>query len=221
MAEGLDEIKHLRHVVWDWNGTLLDDVGLSLVVVNEMLSRRGLPRLDLKRYREVFCFPIRKYYERIGFDFDRDPFPTLAEEFVTRYYRQCHTCDLHDGVRTVLAIIRDQGRSQSILSASHAATLAPIIHRYGLGEYFSKINGLKNHHAAGKLEAGKEWLETERIDPGTVLLIGDTEHDAEVAAALGMSFILVSWGHQSGERLNPHGLVVDTPRGLEEIFIAR
>ncbi len=41
-----------KYVIWDWNGTLLDDVGAALASVNDMLALRGKEPIDLVRYRE-------------------------------------------------------------------------------------------------------------------------------------------------------------------------
>ena len=73
-------------VIWDFNGTLLDDAGAGLACVEELLRRRGLPPLgSLARYREVFRFPIRDYYTDIGFDFSREPYEALADEWALLY----------------------------------------------------------------------------------------------------------------------------------------
>ena len=69
------------YVVWDWNGTLLDDAEVCLAVMDRMLVRRGLPPIgDMERYREIFTFPVRDYYALAGLDMDAEPFTDLADE---------------------------------------------------------------------------------------------------------------------------------------------
>ena len=70
-----------EHVIWDWNGTLFDDTPLCVEIMGGMLAKRGLAPLDEGRYREVFTFPVRDYYARLGFDFGRESFADLAVEF--------------------------------------------------------------------------------------------------------------------------------------------
>ena len=74
-------MKKYRHIAWDWNGTLMDDVWLSLHIINALLVRRGIATIDVERYREVFGFPLRDYCRRLGFDLERDPFEVLSDEF--------------------------------------------------------------------------------------------------------------------------------------------
>ena len=59
-----------KRVIWDWNGTLLDDFDISIDAINEMFEERGMPKFkDKEDYLKHFCFPIEKYYKNVGFDF--------------------------------------------------------------------------------------------------------------------------------------------------------
>ena len=89
-------------VIWDWNGTLLDDLHLSLRIINLLLKRRSLPELSRDRYREVFTFPVKDYYREIGFDFDREPFEIPAREYIDIYNRDVSTCGLQTGATDAL-----------------------------------------------------------------------------------------------------------------------
>ena len=54
------------HIVWDWNGTLLDDVDAGIGALNRMLADRGLPAITRDFYRARFRFPVRPLYFEIG-----------------------------------------------------------------------------------------------------------------------------------------------------------
>ena len=85
------------HILWDWNGTLLDDVWLCLDIISSMLIRRGKKGIDSKRYKTIFGFPVQTYYERPGFDFRKESFDSAATEFCDNYARRVGECRLHDG----------------------------------------------------------------------------------------------------------------------------
>ena len=73
-------------ILWDWNGTLLDDVQLCEDALNRLLARFGYPqRYDREQYRAIFGFPVQDYYARAGFDFARDSFDELARSFMEDY----------------------------------------------------------------------------------------------------------------------------------------
>ena len=71
-----------KGIIWDWNGTLLNDTKLAVESMNKILLKRGLPVLTVERYKHVFTFPVRDYYQSVGFDFDKEPFEIPAMEFI-------------------------------------------------------------------------------------------------------------------------------------------
>ena len=71
-------MNNVKHVVWDWNGTLLDDIDVSMDALNTILKKAQLPLvLDKGEYRKYFQFPVIEYYKKVGFDFEKTPFPCL------------------------------------------------------------------------------------------------------------------------------------------------
>src|SRR5262245_43055202 len=63
MQQLFQRLGDIDHVIWDWNGTLLNDVTHAIDTINFLLEPRGLPLMSIERYREIFGFPIRRYYE--------------------------------------------------------------------------------------------------------------------------------------------------------------
>ncbi|MFW5878837.1 MAG: HAD family hydrolase [Myxococcota bacterium] len=206
----------ITHVVWDWNGTLLDDAWLCVEVMSALLQRYGLPPMDLKRYSEVFRFPVRDYYVELGFDFDAAPFEVVGTEFIEGYAAGQHRCRLRERAPQVLSALAGSGISQSVLSASERRRLIEQAGRLGVDSHFQAMIALDDHYAGSKLEVGRLWLEEAGLDPSRVLLVGDTDHDAEVAASLGLGCVLLESGHQSRERLLETGLPV--PGCLDELL---
>ena len=114
----------LTTVVWDWNGTLLDDVQVSYRTVNRVLAQNGYaPIPDLETYRAKFCFPIIQYYRNVGFDFERTPFETVAQEYMDLYHPAAEGCALQEGAEAALGALREAGLRQVLLSASLQAHL--------------------------------------------------------------------------------------------------
>ena len=94
------------HVIWDWNGTLVDDVDVAVAAVGKLLGEHGLPQISRRDYLETFCFPITEYYRRIGFDFEKVPFSKLADRFIVNYEAVFPHCRLHAGAQETLADIK-------------------------------------------------------------------------------------------------------------------
>ena len=164
-------------IFWDWNGTLMDDVDFTHSCLNWMLETHGYPqRYDLAAYREIFGFPIEEYYIRAGFNFAKHPYAELAE-------------------------LSRRGWRQSVLSASRRDYLIEQVAARGLQGYFTELLGLADIYGVSKVQVGKQWLAQSGIAPAACVMVGDTQHDAEVAKALGTKCVLYTGGHQSRARL--------------------
>lgn len=190
-----------RHLIWDWNGTLLDDLDLCIDIMNGLLRPRGLPSLDRARYHALFDFPVRDYYQRLGFDFARNSFEAISVEFITAYDARRGECRLQPGARETLAAVGATGITQSVLSAYRHETLCEIVARFELDGHFTRLLGLDNIYAHSKTALGRAWVEELGLPRHDLLLVGDTLHDLEVAHELGIDCVLVAAGHHPAERL--------------------
>ena len=194
-------MKNYELILWDWNGTLLNDVWLSVKSINSVLLSRKLPEIDEIKYCEVFGFPVKDYYERIGFDFATDPFEVVGTEFINHYNATIFSCKLQENALDILDFFKKNGFKQAILSARKEEQLKDDIHFYGISQFLDDFSGLADHYAASKLENGRKLIQKLSTNSTKVLLIGDTLHDAEVADSLGIDCILFEGGHQSREVL--------------------
>jgi len=197
-------------VIWDWNGTLLNDVVVVVETINQLLSDRNLPQLTVGKYLDVFTFPVRDYYSKIGFDFQNEPFEIPALQFITIYNEVVTLCGLYDEVVPVLTGFQNRGIRQFILSAMEQNQLVRTVSDNGISHFFDDLYGLDNHYAHSKVDNGKLLIRNNNLNPDRTLLVGDTIHDFEVARSIGCSCILIANGHQSKARLLSTGArVVD------------
>ena len=190
-----------RHIVWDWNGTLIDDTELCWNVVNQLLSERKLQRISMAKYREEFMFPVERFYEAIGIDFSLESFEDFSSEFMSRYEAACGQCALYPQARRILTHLQSVGISQSVLSAQQHDTLKQLTNRLGIGSFFEFLVGSEDCYARTKLAGGRYLLDNIVEPLDGVLLVGDTTHDIEVSKQLGIECILVAHGYQSKIRL--------------------
>ena len=197
-----------KHIIWDWNGTLWDDTWLCTEINNHMLRRRNLPEITIGFYQDRLCFPVSDYYCQLGFDYQKDPYNKLAEEFIAEYEARRFECALRDGARELIATLQERGIPQAVLSAYQHDTLMQAVNYFQLQEFFEDVIGLNDIYAAGKVENGKTYISGLEIDPSEVLFIGDTIHDFEVAEAMGVNCVLVANGHNSRPRLEACGVPV-------------
>ncbi|MBL6988362.1 MAG: HAD hydrolase-like protein [Bacteriovoracaceae bacterium] len=198
----IDYVKKFEHVIWDWNGTLLDDTQVCIDSIAPLLQEHGLPVPTVKEYRDLFSFPVINYYKQLGFDFNKTPFVDLADLFIAAYSKNAEHAKLFGGTEDILKKISELNISQSILSAASQKHLHEIVDSYNLTDYFENIYGIDDHFAGGKIQRGKDLIRNSNINPEKTIMIGDTDHDLEVGQTLGVSVLLVADGHQSFNRLD-------------------
>ncbi len=206
------DYKSKKAIVWDWNGTLLNDLEICVYCMNQLLLNRNLPKLTIEKYREIFTFPVKEYYQRAGFDFDQEPFEIPATEFINLYHQELDQAKLFSDVIPVLDYVSRKVLSQSILSAMKHDSLVKSLADNEIITYFKEVSGIDNHYAHSKLEIGEALVKKIKPPKNQLLMIGDTLHDLDVADALGIDCLLISGGHQSKVRL-----LSKTPNVIEEI----
>jgi phosphoglycolate phosphatase len=200
MTQTLDPIP-VSHIVWDWNGTLINDTHLCASVVSEVLAEWSLPPIQAVDYRRMFRFPVRDFYDDLGFGGGHEDWLRVCDSFIEKYRNQRHSCSLHDGVTDLLHQFAKSGIHQIILSASMHEHLREDVLHHGIDHHFYAILGQDNIRAEGKIHRGRQWFGEQKVDPNHVVLIGDTNHDYEVAQELGIHCLLHTNGHQDEERL--------------------
>lgn len=200
----------VSHLIWDWNGTLLDDFHLSHRVICSLLNEYGLPAMNPQIHREAFQFPIQEFYRLLGFDFETNhSYHEVSQKYMNAFRAGVLNCQLFADVGSFLKTTQASGISHSILSAAPQADLHHQVRYYEIDHHFDHVYGLDNELGVSKIERGKQLLQESQIEPSKTLLIGDTDHDLEVGKALGVHVLLVAEGHQSFEKLSnahPHVL---------------
>ena len=191
-------------IVWDWNGTLLDDAQICMECVNDMLRKRNMPVLDLPTYRSYVENPIIKAYEHI-FDLKVVTFDTIVKEFYESYPRYVKDAKLLPGALQMLDYFKGKGCRQIIITAAHTPDVIEFLFKFGIKNYFETVLGSKDLQGGSKISWALEYTKSENFSKEKLLMIGDTAHDAETAAAIGADCILFSGGHQCEEKLEATG----------------
>jgi phosphoglycolate phosphatase len=189
------------HVIWDWNGTLLDDLEMTIDIVADVTEANIGRRLGREEYLETFRFPIREYYQELGFDFAKVSFEELSHAFVARFEERVKGCELFAGTRELLDELRSRRVRCSILTAAQEDNVKALLGHFGIDGFFENVYGLGNPYARSKIDRGRQLLELIDEPRAELVLVGDTDHDFEVGHALGIDVVLLTEGHQSRTRL--------------------
>lgn len=200
----------ISHVVWDWNGTLLNDNDAVLASVNAVCADFGAAGLTWADWQAVYARPMRVSYEQVLQRLlDEEEWARVDKLYHDRYDALLHTCALASGVPAELRRWAETGRTQSLLSMWFHARLVPTIETYGLTEYFTRVDGLPGDVGGGsKADSLRLHLEAQSLDPANVVLIGDVVDDATAAQTAGTHCILVTTGAMTRTALEATGAPV-------------
>ncbi|MFF3685054.1 HAD family hydrolase [Streptomyces sp. NPDC002187] len=206
--------KHSTHLVWDWNGTLLDDIGAVISATNAAFAEIGLEPITLERYRELYCIPIPRFYERLMGRLPTEAEWAVMDEAFHRHYTEHRIgCGLTDGVEDLLREWQRAGRSQSLLSMYGHEQLVPVVRGYGIESHFIRVDGRTGPSGGTKalhMERHLKALDGAAV-PGRTVVIGDAVDDALAAAHVGARAVLYTGGSHSRASLESVGVpVVDT-----------
>jgi phosphoglycolate phosphatase len=203
-------------VCWDWNGTLLDDSRIAWLAMNSVLTARGLPVVpDPDAYRDVFGFPVQSFYARLGIA--APDFRSAAGTYLELFAASVGTAPLHPEAGATLSAIGRLGVEQVLISATVMDTLRRQMAPHGIEQHFAQILGISDAYAATKADVVATWLQSSGHDPARVLMVGDTNHDEEIASELSVSFVRFARGHQVPPAHDLYPVVHELPAVLDHV----
>lgn len=183
------------HVVWDWNGTLLDDLLVVVEAVNLSMNRYGVGPIDEDGYRDHFTRPVRAFYDSLfGRAVSDEEWESLNDRFHVEYFARAHEASLTTDSIAALDEVDERGWSQSLLSMSPQEWLEQIVAIKGVSDWFTLVDGLRVPTGGLKAQHMVDHIAALGVDPVRTVVIGDTPDDAAAARHAGAHVILYDGG---------------------------
>jgi len=200
-------LARVKHLVWDWNGTLLNDLALVVAATNVALSSAGGQPVTEDEHRRDFRRPIIDYYgSLLGRAVDQTEFAQMDTIFHDEYRIGLLQAELADDARDAIATWTG---TQSLLSMWFHHELVPTVDRFGLTPHFARVDGLRSETGGG-FKAGHlaAHLEALGIEGAETVLIGDSVDDAHAADSVGARCVLYGGGFTDPAKLREVGVPV-------------
>jgi len=212
-------MKEYKVIIWDFNGTLIDDIDAALASVNDMLTRRNLTAINFEQYASYVDTPIIKFYEHIFDDLYSMDFDIIAQEFNSGYDKHLPQNAVMKNAKEVLEYFNKKGKLQTVISATHIDKVTNRLAEFGLTEYFDKILAHNNLIAEDKTHLAIKYFAEKGIKPSEAVVIGDCVADYKMAQTLGCDCILTTQGHQSRKEFSETSAkVVDSLLELKNLI---
>ena len=209
----------VRHLVWDWNGTLVDDHTAVVEAINDALAKLALPAIDSDAFRTWFTRPVQRFYEQVaGRPIDPGEWRALDAAYHDSYGARVEELKLAPDARAALAAAKAAGLSQSLLSMWRHQDLVRLVERLGIGGFFVRVDGLRVPGGGAKTDHLVEHLAALGIEAAAALLVGDALDDLAAARAVGAGCVLYDGGTHHRHVLEATGApVVDTLTAAVEV----
>ncbi len=205
----------IEAVIWDWNGTLLDDLLISVDTTDDLLKRLGLPLETIQRHGDVFRQPPSEFERAVRIGMEKEDLPTITAEWFRGYEARWRSATLFDDVRPTIATLSDRGIQQALVSASPHALLVRQTAHFELDVALDAVRGIGHDGAQTKAALIRPWLAQVGVSTSRALVVGDMPTDFEVAVDVGARCVLVPRGHVSQARLEGSGaLIVNDMAGV-------
>ncbi len=211
-------MKKYSTLIWDFNGTLVDDVHAALAAVNDMLTKRNQPTIDLDRYQQEVDTPIINFYNNVFLP-GTLVFSDAVVEFNIGYDKYLPEKPLMDGAQEMLRFFSSRGKRQTVVSASNVQKVTRMLTSLGIINYFERVIARDDYMAGDKLHLAKQYFQEESIDPSDALVIGDCVADWQMAKALGADCVLITRGHQGRREFSvTDAVIIDNLSELKSII---
>lgn len=198
------------HIVWDWNGTLLDDLLIVVEAVNRSIGAFGLAPITAESYRDHYTRPVRHFYDRLfGRTVSDEEWLRLNTGFHDAYFELAALdVDLAPGARDAMDLLSQEGWTQSLLSMSPQDWLNGIVGRLDMTARFELVDGLSGPTGGLKATHLEEHLQILGIGGSSVVVVGDTPDDVAAARHVGAQAILFHGGSHHVEVLEAEGVPI-------------
>lgn len=204
----------MAHVIWDWNGTLLDDFPAIVAAVNAVLGELGEQRIEPDDYRDHYTRPVHLFYERLlGRPVEPAEWDRIDHSFHTAYRARMHAAPLARNGLQALHRVADAGWSQSLLSMLRHDELMSALERRGVAEHMLHVEGLRGGGGDRKAPHMARHLEhvarlRSELRGQTCVVIGDSLDDARAAKEVGVRCVLYDGGSHHRVELEQAGVPV-------------
>jgi phosphoglycolate phosphatase len=203
----------IRNVIFDWSGTLVDDLPAVWKASNYVLTQAKRPAMSLEEFRAEFCLPFTIFYDKHT---PHVPLPQLETWFHSRFRQEQDSVSELPHAREFLEFCRARKLRTFLLSTVHRDHFETQNSVTGFREYLDKL-----YIAVwDKRKKIHEILAENRLRAAETLFVGDMQHDIETARHGGIHSCAVLTGYNTLEQLRraKPDLVVEHLGELREIL---
>ena len=187
-----------RHLLFDFDGTLVDSMAIGMKAFNTIGARLGYPAIQTEDLDALMRKPIRERFRHYGVPMVK--LPVLAVDFYREYKKSLEELHFFDGIPEMLQQLVDAGVKLSVMSSNDPEIIDTYMHRHNI-HIFHRIVG--SSRLFGKDRMIRRYMRSEKISPDQLMYVGDELRDIEACKKVGVPIIWVSYGFDHEELVAP------------------
>ncbi len=196
-----------KHLIFDWNSTLLDDFHIIHECMNLIMKKVGRPEVSIDYFRGCYDVPFEKLYGNLGFaNGEVDNMMALDRDMFHNHYEpRAENAALRDGAAEILQHAKDKGVHSYILSNHIVDPIRTQLRRLSIEHFFTEVLAYATHATQFKDMTKGERLRRYMADKGMAgqlaMIVGDSLEEIQIAKAEGLISVAITGGGGVEEKL--------------------
>ena len=208
----------ITHILFDFDGTLVQSMDLSLKILNDLSGKYRYHPVAVEDVQKLKAMPLPERFRQIGLPAHR--IPAISLEFLSLYHQGISSLHPVDGTKALLEAVKAEGIGLSVLSSNSVENIAAFLRQNGM-DLFDHI--FSSNNLFGKDRSIRKFLRQFGVEKGELLYVGDELRDIEACRLAGVKIVSVTWGFDPPQLLrggkpdfiaSTPGEVLDTIRSL-------
>jgi len=214
--------KPYRLIVFDWEGTLGDTLGLIVNIVSSVATEQGLPPPSEEKAMKYASYGLQTAIRKLYPEISTELYQQLMQAVQLALAKPQEDVYLYPGAEPLISSLHDKGYELAVATNKSERSLNKALCLSKLKPYFSITRSAGQCAPKPHPEMLQEILDWTGQDANAALFIGDSSNDIDMANALGIDFVGVDFYHQEKEALLSKGAlaVYDNYKDVETFILS-
>lgn len=186
----------LKHIIFDFDGTIADSTEIGLQIFNELSEKYNYKKLSKNELFSLNNKSIKERLKLIGVPYYK--LPQFIMDAMAKYRLLINSLKTFEGIRNLIISLKEEGYTLSIISSNSVENIKHFLQKYEL-EYFNNI--ISGNNLFGKNKVIKNFLKKFKLKVDEIIYIGDELRDIQACKKASVKIISVIWGFDSIELL--------------------
>lgn len=198
-------MKNYQLVIFDWDGTVMDSAAKIIGCMQNAARQCEVPVPSDDEVAHIIGISLKPAIMQLFDTRDEALADRLVQAYKTEYLQQdVVPCPLFAGAESLFDGLREAGKTLAVATGKARRGLNRAWRNTGTGHYFATSRCADEAQSKPSPDMLLQILDELNVTAGHAVMIGDTVYDMQMAEAIGMDRIGVSYGVHAQVNLEKH-----------------